>query len=103
MSWNEFDLLRLTKLTDRSDIEEAQKISPIPTDRCVVGALQMNVEVGLPVLLLRIIKDGEPNLGETSTSQVRQIVGNSLIPATRFTDRKGGAEGSGIGKDRLKL
>ena len=79
MSWNEFDLVRLTKLTDRSDIEEAQKISPIPTDRCVVGALQMNVEVGLPVLLLRIIKDGEPNLGETSTSQVRQIVGNSLI------------------------
>lgn len=79
MSWYEFDLVRITKLNDRSDIEEAQRISLIPTDRCVVGFLRTNVEVGLPVILWRIMKDGEPNLGETSTSQIIEIVGNSLI------------------------
>lgn len=79
MSWKEFDLVRLTKLNDRSDIEESARISQIPTDRCVVGFLQVDVEVGQPVILLRILKDGEPNLGETRITQIREIVGNALI------------------------
>ena len=53
MSWKEFDLVRLTKLNDRSDIEGAPRESAqIPTDRCVVGFLQVDVEVGQPVILL---------------------------------------------------